>query len=287
LNWEQFDGEEGLFTEQEANRLRYVAATRAGTCLVISQRAAGNSKNPWVYFEPYLPASELALPGESAVLVTPTSVAEVELSDGDISAAFADIQVRWAANAQPTYATATAKALSLTGAEFVRNGPGDVHGTEWGTVVHLLLKARMDNPTVDLAALAISALNEQGLSIELADQAIRVVNSISRSQIWRRAQASNKRLVEVPFGWQRPADGATTNVPLIVRGAIDLVFKEEQGWVVVDYKTDASALGGLNSLVEKYRPQVALYAEAWEAITGESVTERGLFFTGVDQYIAI
>lgn len=64
----------------------------------------------------------------------------------------------------------------------------------------------------------------------------------------------------------------TGDIPLILSGTIDLVFKEDGGWVIVDYKTDvirlALAQEDLADLVRLYGPQVKLYSRFWEQITG-------------------
>ena len=45
--WQEFAEEEGKFQKAEKNRLLYVAATRAGNRLIITQREEGNRWNPW------------------------------------------------------------------------------------------------------------------------------------------------------------------------------------------------------------------------------------------------
>ncbi len=63
-------------------------------------------------------------------------------------------------------------------------------------------------------------------------------------------------------------------------GAIDLAFRQDPGWVLVDYKTDAvEDESHLKKLVDYYSPQVEIYRRCWERITGEKVVEVGLFFT--------
>ena len=66
--------------------------------------------------------------------------------------------------------------------------------------------------------------------------------------------------------------------PTIVRGVIDLVFEESDGWVIVDYKTDPAEEKDLDRLAGKYEDQVREYWEAWMACTGESVKETGIYF---------
>ena len=52
--WDTFSAEEQRFQDAEKNRLLYVAATRPGQRLVISQRAKGNGWNPWSPLDRYL-----------------------------------------------------------------------------------------------------------------------------------------------------------------------------------------------------------------------------------------
>jgi ATP-dependent helicase/nuclease subunit A len=152
------------------------------------------------------------------------------------------------------------------------------HGTEWGTVIHFLLQQAMVAPESDLQPLAFTALEEQGLSTSLVEETLATVRSVMDSAIWRRARAASRFLVEVPFTrlLEPGAEGAT--LPTILRGVIDLAFAEPEGWVIVDYKTDAVAPEHLGKLAEHYRPQVVTYAGQWERIVGQPVKERGLYF---------
>ena len=66
-----------------------------------------------------------------------------------------------------------------------------------------------------------------------------------------------------------------------------MAFEERDGWVVVDYRTDAVTEGRLQSLVDHYRGQVATYASVWQAMLGQKVKESGLFFTSSGQYVTV
>lgn len=60
---------------------------------------------------------------------------------------------------------------------------------------------------------------------------------------------------------------------------MDLAFREDGGWVLVDWKTDEVADPAiLAARKEAYERQLALYAEAWQALTGEPVKDRKLEF---------
>src|SRR5262249_1290183 len=151
------------------------------------------------------------------------------------------------------------------------------HGTEWGSVIHVLLEAAMSAPGADLAALAAAALEEHELDPGRAGEALGSVRAVMESELWQRAQNATTPLTEVPMQFRGPL--ATGPGPkTMVRGVIDLAFSEAGGWVIADYKTDDRNVEELDELVKHYAPQVKAYALAWSALTGEPVQEAGLFF---------
>ncbi len=275
--WGSLAEEEGRFQEAEGLRLLYVAATRAGAQLIIARRRKNRGKNPWQFFEGHLDGRpELADPGGQRAL----AAEKVCIRDEDVTKARRSIGDRWLAARAPGYAVAAAKEISVTSPGLAR-ASGE-HGTEWGTVVHVLLETAAKNAGADIRALAASALADQGLEAALADAAVETVRAVMRSDVWARAAASERRLAEVPFQTLvEPAEGP----PTVLRGVIDLVFRERDGWVIVDYKTDDPRGRAVEELVEQYRPQVLTYADAWEGAAGEPVREAGLYFTRPGRYV--
>jgi ATP-dependent helicase/nuclease subunit A len=284
--WEAFAAEEERFAEAERVRLRYVAATRAGAMLVVSRRSGKRrDDSPWEPFSEWLTgAPELEDPGE---MRAPAIVAAAVTAE-DEAAARTAIAGRWEAAQRATYAVRGAKEIALSAAELHRPPRTGEHGTEWGTVIHFLLGTTLREPGRDLEAAASTALEEQGLEASRAGEALAVVEAVRRSEIWRRAERASQRLVEVPFTiCLPPGDPLIEAAPLptLVRGVVDLAFREAGGWVIVDWKTDAArAAAGLAELVRHYAPQVRLYAGIWERIAGEPVAEAGLYFTAADRY---
>jgi len=61
----------------------------------------------------------------------------------------------------------------------------------------------------------------------------------------------------------------------LVQGVIDCCFEEDGRWVLVDYKTDSPA--DVPGAMERHRPQLEIYADALERITGMPVRERVLY----------
>jgi hypothetical protein len=67
----------------------------------------------------------------------------------------------------------------------------------------------------------------------------------------------------------------------VLEGFVDLVLEDDEGLVVVDYKTDVTGgRPGLESAGVRYRPQVASYALALEEATGRKVRRCVLVFVG-------
>ncbi len=276
-DWEAKQEQEQFFQSAEEDRLLYVAATRAGAQLVISR---ASSRQRWQKLAAHVPDTDVvAVPPEAV----PPAGRTQTLADDAASVFAGAIAERWAARCAPTYAVKQVKTLTVTGSKSAAH-PGE-HGTEWGTVLHLLLEAAMTAPTGDLVPLAASALREHDLDPAEAMLAVTVVRSVMRSELWERATAGDPCMTEVPIQFLQPPDGNA--VPAIVRGVIDLVFREPGGWVIVDYKTDDREGESVEPLVEHYPGQVRLYAEAWAGITGEPVSEIGLYFVRTGQYRSV
>ena len=68
--------------------------------------------------------------------------------------------------------------------------------------------------------------------------------------------------------------GIPSGETLLVQGAVDCCFEEDEGWILLDYKTDRA--DDPASLIEHYRPQLALYAKALERISMKPVKETWL-----------
>jgi len=61
----------------------------------------------------------------------------------------------------------------------------------------------------------------------------------------------------------------------LVQGVIDCCFEEDGKWVLIDYKTDSPM--DAEGAVQRHRPQLKIYAQALESITGMPVGEKILY----------
>jgi ATP-dependent exoDNAse (exonuclease V) beta subunit len=76
----------------------------------------------------------------------------------------------------------------------------------------------------------------------------------------------------------RESYAATVIGDKVLEGVIDLLYRDDDGLVIVDYKTDAVPFSALSARVDFYRPQMAAYAAAVEAAAGEPVARCVLLF---------
>jgi ATP-dependent helicase/nuclease subunit A len=149
----------------------------------------------------------------------------------------------------------------------------------WGRVIHRALEAAMRDPKLDLALHAANLLAAEERPPGELDEVLCTVEAVRGSALWKRAGAARRRLVEVPFALEVPRE--ELGLPagpdrVLLQGAIDLAFEEDDGWILVDYKSDAVS-GGLDALVRFYTPQVRIYRRYWERLTGRPA-RAGLFF---------
>ena len=59
---------------------------------------------------------------------------------------------------------------------------------------------------------------------------------------------------------------------VLIQGIVDVYFEEEDGLVIVDYKTDR--VDSLEQLKERYKTQLDYYEEAIGRLTGRNVKEK-------------
>jgi ATP-dependent helicase/nuclease subunit A len=149
---------------------------------------------------------------------------------------------------------------------------------------------------------------QEGMDEKHVDEAHRILRETLRSDIWQRGLQARRKLHEVPImiatkrpdeiASVTPAEGpdpevaATSTTPssvdnVLVKGVIDYLFEEEDGWVIVDFKTDSFDEANMEEFVRFYKPQVLAYASEWEKTFGYKVKEAGLYFTSHRKYVGL
>lgn len=109
-----------------------------------------------------------------------------------------------------------------------------------------------------------------------------------QTDIGKRMQKADRIQREVPFSYALPAEelyDEAKGEQVLIQGVIDCLFEDEDGYVLLDYKTDAihgKFAGGFNQarsiLAERYRVQLDLYGKAIEKITKKTLSNKVLYF---------
>jgi len=276
--WDQHAAEEQQYLDAEGDRLLYVAATRARDLLVIGRwlGTGGRGVRAWAAYDSWLTK---AAPLKVPKTVAPAKARHVDLSDAALTSADAARALAVQKVAQPSWSVTSVTAEARHIAQVVRKAEGapaepddptstvtqdtPAHradaGMAWGTLIHGLLEHAMRHGHAaesDLRRLGMWLTVEQPELRSVLDRAVALVQEVSRGEFWREAKASPEHHVETPF--------ATADARAILIGAIDLVFRGEPAWEIVDYKTDQLSDPTAN---QKYANQLQKYADAWRAIT--------------------
>ena len=102
----------------------------------------------------------------------------------------------------------------------------------------------------------------------------------------RRAQRQGRLYREQPFVLGIDARRLKGSFPegetVLIQGIIDVFFEEEDGLVLLDYKTDA--VSSMKELWNRYETQLDYYREAVQKLFGKPVKERILYSFHLGRY---
>ena len=171
--------------------------------------------------------------------------------------------------------------LALTRPRFIQR-VSRLSAVEYGIAVHTVMQH------VDLTGdLSVAGLTgqigrlvardvltvEQGQAVDAA-----TVVAFWQSALGRRLLTSRQVWRELPFSLMLPSEEFYPALQgcgerIFIQGVVDSLFAEDDGLVLLDYKTDRLTDG----LAEKYTAQLSMYARAVESILGQPVKECYLY----------
>ncbi|MFN7972672.1 MAG: 3'-5' exonuclease [Acidobacteriota bacterium] len=287
-------GTEEVHRPAEHRRLLYVAATRARERLVLIAGSARGTRSSWVEalrswgYDPRTPPRD----GERLLgsRVLHRSIADDVTAPPRRAIAAPDLHAPAAAFLS---AARSVRAVRRMGSPTALREEREAARSEEhalsrpvafaiGLTVHAALEA-MDfaDPSPALAygrvlALASRASDQHGVDpATVAPAAARILESFASGRL--RARLAAARIVgrEVPLIARNP-DGR----PEVMTGIADVVFEERGEIVVADWKTDLVGDDALvAAAVDRYRPQVAWYAEALSRSLDRPVAAELFFLT--------
>lgn len=172
---------------------------------------------------------------------------------------------------------------------------------EKGTAMHFVMQ-KLDLNKVNLLneiKEQIKNMFEKGLITKDEEESINIfkIQKFFKSNLGQRllkAYKENKQVFrELPFITEIPVkriekdliDKIFNNEKLRLQGIIDCFFEEDDGIVLLDYKTDYVENGKEKEILDKYRVQIDLYTETLERVIGKKVKERYLYLFGIDKEV--
>ena len=172
---------------------------------------------------------------------------------------------------------------------------GTVRGNAYHRVMELLdFEALMKQPPESLAEgvhrflcgeVESRRLSEAYLQAVRERRIVKFLRSELAQRMWK-AQREDALYREQPFVLGIDARRLTEDFPeeetVLIQGIIDAFFAEEDGLVLLDYKTDSVA--SMRELWNRYETQMDYYQEAVEKLMGMPVKERILYSFHLEDY---
>lgn len=109
----------------------------------------------------------------------------------------------------------------------------------------------------------------------------RVMEAEVKGQVYRERQF----VMGVPLSFIHPNQSSDETV--LLQGIIDLYFQEEDGIVLVDYKTDRVKKGQEDVLIQRYKTQLLCYKKAIEQLTNQRVKEIYIYSFSLNKEILL
>lgn len=167
---------------------------------------------------------------------------------------------------------------------FMEGAPQENMGAKRGTAMHRVLECYDFTKEADSLKEQLDKMEEQGkVDREMLGLVyVPALQKFLQTSLGRRMQEAarqRKLYKEKPFVMGKPAreclEESGSEEMLLIQGIIDVFFEEEDGIVLLDYKTDSVRHG--KELADRYRTQMELYQEALERALGKAVKERILY----------
>lgn len=288
--WAELVEKERHYMNAEKERLLYVAATRAKQLMIISRYPDRPAIDPWSSFDSGIE--------EDRELDDPVVMPDVPSHYKGIHDEVADEDGgrQWRSRlVQPTYRKASVTELAKSGAVQPPR-PLAGRGMAFGSTVHRCIELHGDGGEPEQMELQIRMIaGEEGMDETLIPDVYKMLDDLVNHPLWRRALGAKRRIHELPLRTMRTdldlmREGSTvgsTVKTLYLKGVIDFLFEEEDGWVVVDFKTDVYEDGQKAAFAEFYKSQVSAYRDELERSFGLKVKEMGLYFLHGNEYVVV
>ncbi len=292
---------EELSAWAEKKRLLYVAATRAKNALLVSNKIKADGSpaegNPWQEFVGVAEGNFADLPvGHPAQAVIRqqddiadlynAAPAEAKLAGESLEKSYkierpSKLKTKGKTEAEEE----SVETIAAVDEEAVpaHKAKGRRDGTVIGTMVHRVMEALVSSGNaIDAASLINETVDEYGYDYhEKAEEYRKMLGTVvetvrnggyaqengASKDILSELLSSDEVLCEVPFCHRQIGDSGKA---VIWNGVIDVLYRKGDAWHIIDYKTNAEAVG----LDEKYEDQLDAYIRAFKVTTGHDADAK-------------
>ena len=173
-----------------------------------------------------------------------------------------------------------------------------ISGSDRGTIYHHVMELIpfVEGMSKDAVHATLAAMVQEGRLKQEERDAVNDWKLVKffASELGRnmcRADAAGTLHREQPFVMGLPAKelypDSNSDELVLVQGVIDAFFEEEDGLVLMDYKTDYIYEDAKTELTKKYQSQLAYYRRALEKLTGKQVKEVWFYAFARDEEVQI
>lgn len=166
-----------------------------------------------------------------------------------------------------------------------------VSPTQYGTAVHSVMQYIHFQRCKDIAGVKaeIERLTDEGYISKAHSEMIDAaqIADLFATDIGKKLQSAEV-LREFKFSILTDAAVFADNLPdekILLQGVVDCAIIEDDGIIVVDFKTDYVTEETVESRAEVYRNQVKIYADALQRIYKKPVKERLIYFFRLNRFV--
>lgn len=232
---------------------------------------------------------------EEVTMKTKVSVSELKYRAMDRSVEEEQIeQISW----EDAVASDTKEQLELGRERYIPSFMQEIQeeniGTKRGTAMHRILECYDFTRSVETLQKQLQELEEQKkIEKNLKDFVyVPALEKFLKTDLSRRIQIAAKQgklYREKPFVMGKAAKDvlkeSNSQEIILIQGIIDVFFEEEDGIVLLDYKTDRVVTA--QQLIDRYHVQLDLYQETIERAMGKKVKERLLYSFRLEKAVLV
>ena len=170
--------------------------------------------------------------------------------------------------------------------DFMNDRENKIIGTAYGTLVHnLMQRLDFENPNIEKIIDSVDADEKTKQSLK------RELENFLKSNLYEEVKRAKGIYKEAPFNLEVRAEDVyeiedeSKNDILMIQGIIDMYFENEEGIVLVDYKTDR--VDSELELIKRYKKQLDYYEEALAKLTNKKIVGKYIYSFSLKKAIEI